>query len=128
MAKKSDDTVLDAPLDLIKSTADRLFFLNAEPADYAEAVGSCNIGTKEISSTDFTGPADKASGGRELTVNAVGLADAVPVATPGTQNHVGLGNSSLSKLLHVTTCGSKTYAAGDFITMDAWDISFSDPA
>ena len=79
MGKATTNTVLDAALALLKSSADAVQVCTSEPTTYAEANSTYNLATGAITSADWTGPADDASG-RKLTCSACGLDQGIGIS------------------------------------------------
>lgn len=124
MAKSVANAVLDAALNVLKTTGTRLCFCSAEPTTYAEAITTYKLADLDIDSTDYTGPADGDVSGRKLTVNAQ---TGITVDSTGTANHVAIVDVSGTALLYVTTFTGQSIAAGNTIDMGAWDIEIEDP-
>jgi hypothetical protein len=125
MAKTVHDDVLDAALNLIKTTADRVILCSAQPTTYAEANATYALADQAVDSSDFTGPANGDTSGRKLTVTAQ---TGVSVDTTGTSNHVAVVDDGTSKLLYVTTHTGQVLTAGNSANIGAWDIELADPA
>lgn len=126
MGKFTHNDVLDAPLLEIKNNAERLILCNAQPADYA-GVAAVALADVAIDSSDFTGPVDGDTGGRKMTVNEQADVD-VDVTDAGGTNHVALVDDTGSRLLHCTTAADVAVDENGTVTIQAWDISFEDPA
>ncbi len=124
MAKAVADAVLDAALNLIKTTADRRVLCSSQPATFA-GVAAVTLGAIAITSADFTGPADGTTSGRKLTVNAkTGAA----VSASGTVTHEALVDDGGSVLLYVTTTPSTAVAAAGTADLGSWVVEIADPA
>lgn len=124
MAKLVADSVLDAALNLIKTTADRLILCSAQPVNFA-GVAAVNLAQAAVTSASFTGPADGDVSGRKLTVNA--QAD-VDVTTTGTGDHVCLVDDTTSTLLYVTTCPNVNVDSNGVVDLGSWKIELADPS
>lgn len=126
MAKKVDNSVLDAALNEIKNNCTRMVVCSGEPADYtaANTGGGDNLGDVTMAGTDFT-VADGDTSGRKVTVASK---SSVNVDVTGTATHVALLDVANTLLLYVTTCTSQALTSGNTITFPAWDIEIADPA
>lgn len=126
MARKVDDSVLDAPLDQIINNCDKMTACDAEPATFADANnGGVNfLADVAMASGDFT-KADGDTSGRKVTV---GQKTGVTVDNSGTVTHVALLDTVTSTLLYVTTATSQALTAGNTMTFNAWDIELGDPS
>lgn len=128
MAKFTNDTVLDQPLDYLSSNVAQLVLCNGQPANYADATtdsgsGGNAIGEIAIGSGDIT-KADGDTSGRKATVAAqTGI-----TADVGAQcDHIALVSASV--LLHVTTLSSnETLTQGNNYDTAAFDIEYQDPS
>ncbi|MEM8499900.1 MAG: hypothetical protein AAF542_17890 [Pseudomonadota bacterium] len=120
MGKKADDSVLDAPLDVI-ATATHMIALDAEPADRSEAQANA-LATTTMSAGDFT----KANGnvsGRKLIISSK---PGVAVAASGNINHIAF--ITTSKLLYVTTATTKAVVSPGTVDLQSLDIEVRDPS
>jgi hypothetical protein len=122
MAKSVADAVLDAALNVIKTTGVLVTVCNAEPTTYAQASATFKLADVASTSTDFT-IANGDTSGRKVTV---GQFSAVPVDTTGTATHIAI--CSGSALLYVTTCTSQALTSGNTVTIPAWKIEIADPS
>jgi hypothetical protein len=142
MGKNVHDDVLDAALNYLKSNANRLVVLTAEPTGssaYSNAQSDhkssgYRIAEATISASDFTGPADGDTSGRKIAVNAQSsmTIDGIASSTSESATHVSLvaQNSSASSqfVLYTTTCTSQSLTEGNKVNTPAWDIEIRDPA
>lgn len=129
MAKTVDDTVLDAALNQIKTTADKLVVCIGAPATYAEANANSptgkRCGQRAVTSANFTGPANGDASGRKLGVNQQ---TGITVDVSGTADHVALVDDTASVLLAVTSLSaSQPVTAGNSMTVNAFDLEIADP-
>ncbi|WP_417319834.1 hypothetical protein [Emcibacter sp.] len=126
MAKKVDDSVLDAALNEISGHCDLLTVCAGEPAGYAEAVtGGINcLADAAMTAGDFS-LSDGNVSGRKVTVAAK---SSVTVDQGGIADHVTLLDTVNSRLLYVTTCTSLELVAGSELSLNGWDIEIADPA
>ncbi len=121
MTKTVDDAVLDAALNQIKTTADKLVVCIGAPATYAEAnansPGGKRCGQRAVTSANFTGPANGDISGRKLTVNQQ---TGITVDVSGTADHVALVDDTASVLLAVTSlAASQAVTAGNTMPLAA---------
>ncbi len=129
MAKTVDDGVLDAALNQIRTTADRLVVCIGAPLTYAEANANSptgkRCGQRAITSANFTGPVNGDVSGRKLTVNQQ---TGIPVDVSGTADHVALVDDTASVLLAVTSLSaSQAVTAGNTMTVNVFDLEIADP-
>lgn len=123
MAKSVNDAVLDAALQYIEDNADLLTLCSAEPTTLTEAVTTFKLADVAIDSSDFTGPANGDTSGRKTTVNQQ---SGITVDSNGTITHLALVDSG-TRLLTVTTTGSKAVTTSDTVTVPAHDYEIGDP-
>lgn len=125
MAKSVHNDVLDAALNYIKNNGTRLCLCSAEPTTYTEAITTYKLADVDITSVNYTGPADGDVSGRKLSVNAQ---SGVTVDSTGTSTHLAIVDVTNTKLLYVTTHTSQALTAGNTVNIGAWDIEIADPA
>jgi hypothetical protein len=126
MAKTVHNDVLDAALNVIKNSCDKMVACSQMPATFAEANATYALADVAMASGDFTGPADGDVSGRKLTVNAK---SSVTVDTEGDPVVIVLLDTANSKILYTTDEGSaQTIYAGNTVNFPAWDIEIADPA
>lgn len=126
MAKKVDDSVLDAALSEIKTNCTLMTVCSGEPASYTAANigGGDFLGDVTMINGDFTiGNGD--TSGRKV---AVASKSSVNVDNTGTATHVALLDVANTTLLYVTTCTSQALTSGNTITFPTWDIEIADPS
>lgn len=140
MAKNVHDDVLDAALNHLKTNANTLIVLNAEPTGasaYANAIKAADssgfkLADVVISSADFTGPANGDTSGRKITVNAQSSISIDGIAGADSATHVALVDvtsvASSQAVLYTTTCTSQSLTGGNKVNTPAWDIELRDPA
>jgi hypothetical protein len=123
MAKFADDSVLDAGLNIVKTTATQLCLCAGLPASYAEATGSKMLVLKTgLTSGSFTGPVDDTSG-RKLTKTAE---TGITVTNTGTADHAALCSGTV--LLYVTDIlPTQVVTAGNSCNTPIFKINFQDP-
>jgi len=124
MSKSVHDDVLDAALNYIKTNGDRLCVCSAQPTTYTQATDTYMLAYKDISSSNYTGPANGDTSGRKLTINAQ---DSVDIDSSGDATHLCPVDTTNEKLLYTTTMPVTTLVAGNYINIPAWDIELLDP-
>jgi hypothetical protein len=126
MAKKVDNSVLDAALNEIKTKVNKMTVCSAEPSDFTAANngGGVFLGDVAMAAGDFT-IADGDTSGRKCTVAQKA---GVNVDATGTATHVALLNTLSNTLLYVTTSTSLALTSGSSLTFGAWDIEIADPS
>lgn len=129
MAKYLNDDVLDALLNAIKNNGTRLSLCEGEPSSYAEATTLKGSGGKAvvvltISSANFSGPSDGDSSGRKLVKSEQ---TGVTISEAGTVTYLAVCDSATSKILLITTTGSKAVTAGQSVTISEFKIEVADP-
>ena len=121
MAKVIPDAILDAMLDAAEGTI--MCVCSAEPTTYAELTSTYKLADVVIDGTDYTA-ANGDSSGRKNTIQAQA---AVPIDSSGTATHVGVGRTTGSVLLVVTTCTSQALTSGGTVDIGAWKQELADP-
>lgn len=126
MAKKVDNSVLDAALNEIKNNCNLMTVCSTEPANFtaANVGGGSFLGDVSMASGDFT-IADGDTSGRKVTV---GSKSGVNVDNTGSATHVALLDTVTSTLLYVTTCTTQSLTSGNTVTFPTWDIEIADPS
>lgn len=140
MAKNVHDNMLDAALNYLKSNANRLIVLSAEPTGasaYTNAITAVDssgykLASAVISASDFTGPANGDTSGRKIAVNAQSSMSIDGVASSANATHVGLikfhaSSASAQLVVYTTTCTSQSLTGGNKVNTPAWDIELRDP-
>jgi hypothetical protein len=122
MAKLVHDNVLDAALNLIKTTANLMVVCSTQPTTRAEAVTTYALADVAMTSTDYT-VSNGDTNGRKVRVAAK---SAVPVDVTGSAQHIALVDAT--NLLYVTTCTTQTITSGNTVDIPVWDIEIADPA
>lgn len=125
MAKAVHDDVLDAALNVIKSTVTRQVACSAQPTTYAQANATYALASVTMTNGDFT-IANGDSSGRKLTVAAKSGA---LIGVSGTATHVALLDVANNRLLQVTTCASLALTANGSNTVGfpSWKVELGDP-
>lgn len=121
MTKQADVSVLDAALLAVRA-ADGLWVLPSAPVSYAAADGA-KLAAVALAPGDFS-LGDGDDGARVLTV--AGKSD-LPVTASGTATHVALVDSSVSKLIYVTTAGAESVAQGGTVDVAEWVVVAAQP-
>lgn len=120
MAKKVDNSVLDAALQVIDN-ATRMVACSAEPANFADIANVDLADATMVAGTDYT-ISDGDTSGRKVTVAAK---SGITIDTSGTATHISLDDGAT--LLYVTTCTSQALTAAGTVDFPAWDIEIADP-
>lgn len=121
MAKFAADDMIDGALNIIKNNVILMTACSAQPTTYAEATATYALADVVMASGDFTvGNGD--TNGRKV---AVAAKNSVTVDTGGTITHLALVDGT--RLLYVTTTGSKVVDALDQVNIPTWDIEIADP-
>lgn len=137
MGKNVHNNVLDAALNHIKTNANRLNVLSAEPTGasaYTNAItdndsSGYRLAGATISSGDFTGPADGAVSGRKIQVNAQSSMSIDGCTGSVNATHVALiKQTSSGYVCYTTTCTSQSLTAGNKVNTPAWNIEIRDPS
>ena len=126
MAKKVDDSVLDASLNEIKTKCTLMTVCAGEPLTFAAAnVGGANfLADVAMASGDFIISNGDISG-RKV---AVAAKSGVTVVNTGTADHVALLDTVNSVLLYVTTTTALGLTASSSLTFGTWDVEIADPS
>lgn len=124
MAALYDNSVLDAALNVIKNGATSLRICSGTPTDFATA-DSETLADVAVTSTDFTGPADHATSGRQVVVAA--KAD-VPVDVGGTPTHYALVSGSVLLAMTEVNPSSPALTAGSSVDIPTVTFSIADPS
>ncbi len=120
--KWSNDGMLDAGLNWIKTNCANICICSQQPTTFAEANATYMLARGALAEGDFGNPVNGDESGRKIVVPSV--AD-ISVTNTGDENHVAL--ISADTLLYVTTSTQQTLTAGNTVTTPAWDIELEDP-
>ncbi len=125
MAKKVDDSILDAALNQIRNNCNLMTACAGEPLNFAAAnVGGANyLAGVAMSAADFT-VANGVTSGRKA---AVASKSGINVTNTGTGDHIALLDTVNSLLLYVTTATALGLTAGSSLTLGGWNIEIADP-
>lgn len=116
--------VFDYGLDALDSDADRLDICSQEPTTYAEATSTYTLGNK--TSPTIGSPADRAGGGREVTVSAINDGS---VTGTDTATHYAITDTVNSRLLATgSLSSSQSVTSGNTFTLTEFDIGIPDPS
>ena len=115
------DDMLDAALQWVIDNSNRLYICSQKPTTYTQATSTYALGYIDISSADFTGPANGVTSGRRITVDE----NTLTILTAGTALAYALVDTSTSKLCYPKGCPPYTVEVGT-ATMSAWDIEIRD--
>jgi len=125
MASYLNPDVLDEGLDICDTLGDQIYITSALAVTYTEATATYDLGSKTTGVT-VSAPANKAGGGREVTISA--FTDGV-VGTSGTATHWALVDSTNSRLLACQTLtASQAVTAPNAFELDALTIGIPNPA
>ncbi|SMO93842.1 hypothetical protein SAMN06265173_12652 [Thalassovita litoralis] len=115
------DYVLDAALSKLDTEADEIHICSAEPTVYAALSSLGNSASLSIGA-----PADRAGGGREVTVAAI--TDGEVTAT-GTATHFAIVDTVNSRLLVTgSLTASQAVTNGNSFSLASFKIGIPDPA
>jgi hypothetical protein len=117
-----ENVVLDAALDVIRTTTTQLFLCSQSPTDFTGAGTTYKLGTKATPSIGAI--ADNVTGGgRKVTVASFSDGS---LSAAGTATHVAL--CTASALLHVAPLASSLSvgSSGSF-SSNAYDVAIKDP-
>ena len=118
------DNVFDSGLDYVDANASHVYICSQEPATYAEAITTYALGNK--SGLTISAPADRAGGGREITVSAIA---AGTVTATGTASHFAVVYATGSELLATKALAApQVVTSGNTWTLTAFTIGIPDPA
>jgi hypothetical protein len=130
MAKFVNDAVMDAALNHIKNSVDKLILCVGQPTTYAEATTALGTGSgKKVGEIAFSSAqvtlANGDTSGRKATFSAMTDID---IDLNGTVDHVALVDDTGSVLLLVTTCAAQAVTAGNIANTAAFDEEIADAA
>ena len=124
MAKLARDAVMDAALNVVKTSSFTLTVCQGQPVTFASAIaqGAQMLARHVVSTADFTIANGDASGRKVTVAQQTGI----PISATGGGNHVVLLTSTV--INYITTATSQTLTAGNTLTVNAWDIEIADPS
>lgn len=120
MAKKVDDTVLDAAFAIVDNGI-RQALCSAEPANYA-GIAAVKLAEATMSGGDYT-VANGDTSGRKVTIAAK---TGVSITASGTATHSVIHDNS-SVLLLCTTVPSQPLVSGGTVDIGSWKDEIADP-
>ena len=124
MAATLGDRVFDNGLTVLDTEANRIDITSAQATTYAEATTTFTLGNK--TTPTISAPADRAGGGRKVTVSAI--TDGTVTAT-GTAAWIAIVDTANSRLLATQALSaSQAVTNGNVFTLPAFDIGIPDPA
>ena len=119
-----NDRVFDNGLTVLDTEANRIDITSTEATTYAEATSTLSLGNS--TSLSIGAPADRAGGGREVTVAAI--TDGTVTAT-GTAGFYALVDTVNSRLLATQALtASQAVTSGNTFTASSFTIGIPDPA
>ena len=114
------DALLDLALQAIEDSASQLNICSSEPATYAEATDTYDLGD---ASTSFTGPGDGDTSGRKTTIDAITDGS---VSTTSTAVFWALTDGTSTLFATGSLATSQAVTAGNVFTTTAFDIEIPD--
>lgn len=121
MAKFVSDLIMDNGLNYWKNNGTEVYLCTSQPADRAAAISSAVASKTNLTSGDYTGPADGDTSGRKLTANAQ---SGLTASATGTATH--LAWCSGTTLLVVTTVTSQAVTSGNTVNLPAISDEIAD--
>ena len=118
MAKTVDANVQDAALNDIKNNANKLVVLSAQATTYTEANATFMLANTALVSGDFTLAAGDVSG-RKVTV---GAKSGISVSNSGTATHIGVIDTTNSRVKAQTTCTSQAINTGGTVDVPSYKV------
>lgn len=123
MASLHDD-IFDTGLSQLTTIVENLYICSTLPTTFTEASSTYKLGTK--ATPTITGPADRAGGGREVTVGAISDGS---ITADGTAGFYALTDDSASKLLAAgALSATQAVTNGNPFTLTSFKIGIPDPA
>lgn len=118
------DYVLDAALAKLDVEVNALYICSAEPATYTAATTTVALGNS--TSVSISAPADRAAGGREVTVAAI---TGGSVTATGTAGFYALVDTVNSRLLATGALeASQAVTQGNAFNLATFKVGIPDPA
>jgi hypothetical protein len=119
-----NDRVFDNGLTVLDTEANRIDITSVEATTYASATSTNTLGNS--TSLSIGAPADRAGGGREVTVAAI--TDGA-VTNTGTATHYAIVDTVNSRLLATgSLTASQSVTSGNTFTLSSVAIGIPDPA
>ena len=119
-----NDRVFDNGLTVLDTEANRIDITSTEATTYAEATSTLSLGNS--TSLSIGAPADRAGGGREVTVAAITDGTVTATGTAGFYAIVDTVNSRLLATQALTA--SQAVTNGNTFTASSFTIGIPDPA
>lgn len=119
-----NDRVFDNGLTVLDTEADEIHVTSSEATTYAEATSTYTLGNS--GSLSIGAPADRAGGGRQVTVAAISDGS---VTGTGTAAYYAIVDTSNSRLLATgALSSSQSVTSGNAFTLAGFTIGIPDPA
>ena len=119
-----DNSVFDSGLDTLDADSNKIVITSQQATTFAEANATYALG--DSTTVSVGAPADRAGGGREVTVAAI--TDGSVTAT-GTASHYAILNTTSSVLLAANTLtNGQAVTSGNTFTLGSFTIGIPDPA
>ena len=119
-----NDRVFDNGLTVLDTEANAIHITSQEATDYTDATSTSSLGSSSSVSVDA--PADRAGGGRKVSVAAI--SDGAVNGT-GTATHYAIVDTVNSRLLVTgSLTASQSVTSGNTFTLASFDIGIPDPA
>lgn len=122
------DDILDAALDVLNNSADRIDICSQEPATYTEATSTYTLGNKDhgAAGSAFGNPQNGDSSGRKVSSTAV--TDGAVTGT-GTATHWAVSDVTGTRLLAASSLSSsQAVTSGNSFSLGSFDVEFPDPS
>ena len=118
-----DNSVFDSGLTTLDNDANKIVITSQQATTFAEANTTYALG--DSTSLSIGAPADRAGGGREVTVAAI--TDGA-VATTGTASHYAILNTTSSVLLAANSLtNGQAVTSGNTFTLGSFTVGIPDP-
>jgi len=118
-----DNVVFDDGLSILDTTANKIVITSQQASTFTEANVTYALG--DSTSLSIAAPADRAGGGREVTVSAI--TDGAVSAT-GTASHYAILNTTGSVLLAANSLSNgQVVTNGNTFTLASFTIGIPDP-
>ena len=118
-----NDRVFDNGLTVLDTEANKIIITSQEATTYTEANATYALG--DSTSLSVGAPADRAGGGREVTVAAITDGS---VTSTGTATHYAIVDTANTRLLATSTLtASQSVTSGNTFTLSSVAIGIPDP-
>jgi hypothetical protein len=119
-----NDRVFDNGLTVLDTEANAIHVTSQEATSYTEATSTYTLGNS--TSLSIGAPADRAGGGREVTVGAISDGS---ITGTGTVTHYAIVDTVNSRLLATgTLTASQSVTSGNTFTLASFTVGIPDPA